>query len=236
VTAAAAKHKLTCYSSAWKHLPLATAEAVFRRLAPKLAPELEFQIDSAGTHGYHIGAAPDERSQRAALNHASTCRAARTPARTRDFDRFDWIVFMDETNRRDALKLSYRERGRGSCGCWILRRPAAARRAGSLLRPNRGFCTVVGLIDTGVRGFIAALRGRQPIADGSPDGSPNAAPGFASGSAGGRLPNRTLLGLHRLHQLVEGLIEFGDTSSSSCCVMASRLIPSFGSSSNTARA
>lgn len=137
-----------------------TAEAVFRKLAPSLAPELTFEIDSAGTHRYHIGAPPDERSQRAALDQGidmSGLRARQLEAR--DFDRFDWIVFMDETNRRDARRLS---------------QPNARARLVRLLdfapdQPLRdvpdpyygeaaGFAQVVGLIDSGVRGFIAALR------------------------------------------------------------------------------
>lgn len=167
MTAAAAKHKLAVLFVCMGNICRSpTAEAVFRRLAPKLAPELEFQIDSAGTHSYHIGSAPDERSQRAALNHGIDMSALRArQLEPRDFDRFDWIVFMDETNRRDALKLSY---------------PGARARLVRLLdfapgQPLRDvpdpyygqtadFAQVVGLIDTGVRGFIAALRGRQPIA------------------------------------------------------------------------
>jgi protein-tyrosine phosphatase len=140
-----------------------TAEALFRRLAPSLAPELEFEIDSAGTHGYHIGAAPDERSQRAALAHGIDMSALRARAlESGDFDRFDWIVFMDDANRRDALKLV---------------RAAARARLVRLLdfapdQPLRDvpdpyygnsadFAQVVGLIDTGVRGFIAALRSQN---------------------------------------------------------------------------
>ena len=44
-----------------------TAEGVLRRLAALEAPDLALEIDSAGTADYHIGAAPDLRSQRAAL-------------------------------------------------------------------------------------------------------------------------------------------------------------------------
>ena len=144
-----------------------TAEAVFRRLAPGLAPELQFEIDSAGTHGYHIGAPPDERSQRAARIHGidmSALRARRLEAG--DFHRFDWIVFMDDSNRRAARRLS----------------PADARARqvrlldfapGQPLRdvpdPYYGqtadFAQVVALIDTGVRGFIAALRARVPAGE-----------------------------------------------------------------------
>ena len=167
MTAAAGKHKLAVLFVCMGNICRSpTAEAVFRRLAHKLAPELEFEIDSAGTHGYHIGLAPDQRSQRAALDHGIDISALRArQLEPRDFDRFDWIVFMDETNRRDALKLSH---------------PGARARLVRLLdfapgQPLRDvpdpyygktadFAQVVALIDTGVRGFIAALRGRQPIA------------------------------------------------------------------------
>ena len=43
-----------------------TAEGVFRKLLAEQAPELDVQIDSAGTHGYHDGAPPDPRACRAA--------------------------------------------------------------------------------------------------------------------------------------------------------------------------
>jgi protein-tyrosine phosphatase len=137
-----------------------TAEAVFRQLAPDLAPELDFEIDSAGTHGYHIGAAPDERSQRAALQHGvdmSDLRARQLEAS--DFDRFDWIVFMDETNRRDALKQSH-PRARARLVRLMDFAPDQALR--DVPDPYYGeaadFAQVAGLIDTGVRGFITALR------------------------------------------------------------------------------
>ena len=137
-----------------------TAEAVFRRLAPQLAPELEYEIDSAGTHGYHIGAPPDERSQRAALAHGidmSDLRARQLEAR--DFDRFDWIVCMDDRNRRDALKYSHPQ-ARAQLVRLLDFAPDQPLR--DVPDPYYGksadFAQVVGLIDTGVRGFIAALR------------------------------------------------------------------------------
>ena len=43
-----------------------TAEGVFRKLLAEQAPDLDVQIDSAGTHGYHVGAPPDPRACRAA--------------------------------------------------------------------------------------------------------------------------------------------------------------------------
>jgi protein-tyrosine phosphatase len=58
-----------------------TAEGVARALAERAGVAGAFQFDSAGTHGYHIGAAPDERT----CNHY-------------DFVRFDHILAMDRAN------------------------------------------------------------------------------------------------------------------------------------------
>ena len=73
-----------------------------------LAPEMKFEVDSAGTHDYHIGSPPDVRSQRAAQRRGidmSQLRARRLVVE--DFERFDWIVVMDERNRLDALALAH---------------------------------------------------------------------------------------------------------------------------------
>ena len=43
-----------------------TAEGVFRRQVAAARLENRVRIDSAGTHSYHVGHAPDPRSQRVA--------------------------------------------------------------------------------------------------------------------------------------------------------------------------
>lgn len=56
-------------------------------------------VDSAGTHGYHVGEAPDERSQRAARARGydlSVLRARQFAPE--DFARFDWILAADGSN------------------------------------------------------------------------------------------------------------------------------------------
>jgi protein-tyrosine phosphatase len=83
------------------------AEAVFRSLAQRDWPDLAVAADSAGTHGYHIGRAPDARAQRVARAHGidmSGLRARRLVVE--DFDRFDWILAMDLQNQEDALDLA----------------------------------------------------------------------------------------------------------------------------------
>lgn len=76
-----------------------SAEGVFRKLAAERAPELGLTIDSAGTHAYHVGEPPDPRSQAAATRRGvdlSGIRARKVTAR--DFDEFDLLLAMDESN------------------------------------------------------------------------------------------------------------------------------------------
>jgi low molecular weight protein-tyrosine phosphatase len=63
------------------------------------APGLGIKVDSAGTADYHTGAAPDVRSQRAALRRGIDISDLRARQVTReDFARFDLILAMDREN------------------------------------------------------------------------------------------------------------------------------------------
>ncbi len=84
-----------------------TAEGVLRATAARLAPMLQLEIDSAGTADYHIGSAPDPRSQRAALERGidiSGLRARQVTAQ--DFMRFDLMLAMDRNNLRTLQSMS----------------------------------------------------------------------------------------------------------------------------------
>jgi protein-tyrosine phosphatase len=59
-----------------------------------LAPH--FKIDSAGTHGYHIGDPPDARSIATALSRGVDMRDLRArKVEKADFSSFDYILAMD---------------------------------------------------------------------------------------------------------------------------------------------
>ncbi|MCI3205729.1 MULTISPECIES: low molecular weight protein-tyrosine-phosphatase [Pandoraea] len=81
-----------------------SADGIFRhRLAEAGLAEI-VDVDSAGTHSYHIGHAPDARTQEAAQRRGydlSALRARRVEAD--DFERFDWIVAMDDANVADLV-------------------------------------------------------------------------------------------------------------------------------------
>jgi protein-tyrosine phosphatase len=78
-----------------------TAEGVFRKVLAERAPELDVQIDSAGTHGYHTGAPPDPRACRAAQRRGVDLKPLRARQVTaHDFEHFELVIAMDEQNRQ----------------------------------------------------------------------------------------------------------------------------------------
>jgi protein-tyrosine phosphatase len=84
-----------------------TAEGVLRATASRLAPQLHLEIDSAGTADYHIGSAPDPRSQRASLERGIDISGLRARQVTSDdFMRFDLILAMDRSNLRALQTMS----------------------------------------------------------------------------------------------------------------------------------
>jgi protein-tyrosine phosphatase len=87
-----------------------TAEGVFRRVLRERAPQLDVYIDSAGTHDYHVGAAPDARAQAAALRRGIDISGLRARQVVReDFERFDLILAMDEENVRELKRRADRD-------------------------------------------------------------------------------------------------------------------------------
>jgi protein-tyrosine phosphatase len=88
-----------------------TAEAVFRRLVSDAGLDGSIRVDSAGTHGYHVGEPPDERALRHALRRGydlSALRARRVAQR--DFEEFDLIIAMDRGHLRILQRLCPREK------------------------------------------------------------------------------------------------------------------------------
>ncbi len=81
------------------------AEAAFRDAAERAG--LEAVADSAGTGEWHVGHAPDPRSQAVALAHGidiSGLKARRV--RGEDFTRFDHILALDPQNLRDLRAIA----------------------------------------------------------------------------------------------------------------------------------
>lgn len=83
-----------------------TAHGVFAHLVEREGLADRIQVDSAGTHAYHIDEPPDPRAQAAAARRGvdlSTLRARR--ALEQDFQAFDYVVAMDRSNYEHLSKL-----------------------------------------------------------------------------------------------------------------------------------
>lgn len=74
-----------------------TAEGVARAMIHRAGLEGRVAVESAGTHGFHCGEAPDLRSQKAALGRGYDLSRQRARAvEPEDFQRFDLLLAMDQ--------------------------------------------------------------------------------------------------------------------------------------------
>ncbi len=136
-----------------------TAEAVFRELVRREAGQLSIEVDSAGTHGYHTGSPPDERSIAAARRRGidmSMLRARVVEAA--DFVRFDLVLAMDEPvyeRLRQIAPSAQTDRVR----LFLEYAPQLQRREvpDPYYGGESGFEEVLDLVEEAARGLLAAL-------------------------------------------------------------------------------
>lgn len=81
------------------------AEGVMRAVV-EAEGDNRFVIDSAGTGNYHIGDLPDRRMRIHARRRGYELTHRARQFRVSDFDDFDLIIVMDESNRRNVAALA----------------------------------------------------------------------------------------------------------------------------------
>lgn len=137
-----------------------TAEGVFKRLAEAEGLADEVAVDSAGTHGYHLGEPPDRRTQEAARRRGYdlSCQRARRLAPA-DFADFDLILAMDRENLEILMRLCP-EPYRSKVGLFM----TYARNFDEREVPDpyfggaEGFERVLDMVEDAARGLVQALR------------------------------------------------------------------------------
>jgi protein-tyrosine phosphatase len=136
-----------------------TAEAVFRDLLSRQAADLEIEVDSAGTHGYHAGSPPDARAVAAARRRGIDMSQMRARViEEGDFERFDLVLAMDEQNYRRLRKLAPPQHA-GRVRLFLDYAPQLERRdvPDPYYGGSTGFEDVLDLIEEAARGLLAAL-------------------------------------------------------------------------------
>lgn len=136
-----------------------TVEGVARQLAARDAPHLGLVFDSAGTADYHVGHAPDPRSQRHAMARGydiSKLRARQVAAE--DFHRFDLLLAMDEQNLRELRALAPRgQADRAQLFLSYLQQADYRAVPDPYYGGPAGFETVLDLAERGSRALFVAL-------------------------------------------------------------------------------
>jgi len=96
-----------------------TAEGVTRVLAEKRGLVPGFEFDSAGTHGFHIGKAPDARARAAAAKRGYDLSQLKArQVNEFDFVRFDRILAMDRDNL-ELLRKACPEENQSKLGLFL---------------------------------------------------------------------------------------------------------------------
>ncbi len=77
------------------------AEGIFLQLVEERGVADHFEIESAGTAGYHVGSRPDRRTLEVLERHGVRLDSRSRQVADDDFRRFDYILAMDRSNLRD---------------------------------------------------------------------------------------------------------------------------------------
>lgn len=88
------------------------AEAVFKHKVEELGYSQYFKtIDSFATSDYHIGDPPDSRSAKTCRKHGVPVEHSGQQIQRQDFEKFDYVIAMDENNKADLLHAKPRDSG-----------------------------------------------------------------------------------------------------------------------------
>lgn len=141
-----------------------SGEAVLRRLVREQGLEERFEIDSAGTIGYHVGEPADPRMRRHGARRGYDLDSISRQVRRRDFDDFDLILAMDRDNLRDLQSLARDEAQREKIRlfCSYLPEEGVEDVPDPYFGGDEGFERVLDLIERGCERLIEAHRDGHP--------------------------------------------------------------------------
>jgi protein-tyrosine phosphatase len=142
-----------------------TAQGVFARHVAETNLTEVIEIDSAGTHAYHVGEPPDSRASEAARRRGVDLsdQKARRVQET-DFESFDYVLAMDESNYEDLASLCLPEH-RVKLHLFLDFAPELGTREvpDPYYGGTTGFERVLDLIETASAGLLARIRQQHGI-------------------------------------------------------------------------
>jgi protein-tyrosine phosphatase len=138
-----------------------TGEGVMRHLLREEGLEDKVRVDSAGTAGYHTGELPDARARAAGARRGIDIGGRARQFKRADFDRFDYVLAMDQANYDDLAELAGPNGAKGKL--YLLRSfdPAAPRGAcvpDPYYGGEEGFDEVLDMCLEACRALLARIR------------------------------------------------------------------------------
>jgi protein-tyrosine phosphatase len=138
------------------------AESVFRHLVRERGVESEFEIDSAGTSGYHAGDRPDTRSVATARARGVRVEGQSRQIARGDLERFDYVIVMDAENLASVERM--RARVGGAARVHLLREWDPDGQGGNVPDPYyggaRGFEEVHDIVERSCQNLLEHLLAR----------------------------------------------------------------------------
>lgn len=138
-----------------------TAEAVFRHLVEKASLSDRIEIDSAGTGDWHVGELADPRTRHAAKRRGIEVDGRARQVKRADFTRFDYLVAMDASNRRNLVAMAPNEELASKVHLFRDFDPKSPR-GSDVPDPyyggDDGFETVLDICDAAARGLLERVR------------------------------------------------------------------------------
>jgi len=141
------------------------AEAVFRHLVEARGWAGRFDIDSAGTSGWHRGSPPDPRSTETARRRGITLAGGSRKVTAADLRSFDYVIAMDAENRAALDELHAQSGGTAQ----VRRLREFEQNAASLDVPDpyyggpRGFDDVHDIVERGCAGLLAHIAAERGL-------------------------------------------------------------------------
>jgi protein-tyrosine phosphatase len=123
-------------------------------------------IDSAGTGAWHVGEPPDRRARAAGKRRGLDVRGRARKVAAEDFERFDYMVAMDRSNRSDLHDLAPSDDAQHKIE--LLRNfdpdsPRDAEVPDPYYGSGDGFERVIDICEAGCRGLLGHIRNRHGL-------------------------------------------------------------------------
>lgn len=137
------------------------ANAIMQKYVDEAGLSDKFVIDSAGIGAWHVGQLPDKRMrEHGARRGYRIDHIARQFDATKDFDRFDYIIVMDEDNYRNITRQARNDDDRKKVirmANYFIKYKGRTRVPDPYYGDGEDFELALDLIEDGCRGLLACL-------------------------------------------------------------------------------